>query len=76
MINCRDISLSSVLHDSTTDRYFQKDDDQSLTSHASAWNTDMMMAPVLIIQQANTACTLNNVHKMEYVREKERRREY
>lgn len=52
------ISISHHLGFSNRQIYYD-DYFEALTSHASAWNTDMMMAPVQIVQQANTACTLN-----------------
>lgn len=35
-----------------------------LTSHASAWNIEIVMAIVLIAQQANTACALIDMQKI------------
>ena len=36
-----------------------------LTSHASACNIERVMASVLIAQQANTACALNDMQKID-----------
>ena len=36
-----------------------------LTSHASACNIEIVMAIVLIAQQANTACALNDMQKID-----------